>query len=250
MALKLLTKTKDIVLDLLFPIRCAACEKETGHKKKNKLICSDCLKTLSPSSSFFCPLCEAKTADGKLCFSCQLIIGGNTSSFPLDRLLNPFSYKDLAIQKIIKAFKYRFIKDLEIPLGRLMTGYLEKIKDRVDLNNLTVVPVPLHKRKFNQRGYNQSELIADKISEYLNAEMAGDCLLKTKPTKDQARLKENERPENLKNVFVCSKPWLVSGKKVMLIDDVYTTGATMKECAQVLKKAGAKEVIGLVIARG
>jgi|SRR3989344_765432 len=250
MGLNLLTTAKELFLELLFPVRCAACGKETGGKRKNKLICTICLKTLSPSLNFSCPLCEAKTADGRLCFSCNLIISNTANSFYLDRLLSPFSYKGRAIQKIIKAFKYRFIKNLEIPLGRLMTGYLEKIKDRIDLNGLTIVPVPLHKRKFNQRGYNQSELIADKISKYLTADMVGDCLLKTRPTKDQARLKENERPENLKNVFVCSKPWLVSGKRMMLIDDVYTTGATMKECAKVLKEAGAKEVIGLAIARG
>ena len=245
-----LSTIKNYFLELLFPLKCAACGEETGNKKKNRLICSECLKKLSPSSDFFCPLCEAKTADGKLCFSCQIVIGGDLAKFPLDRLLYPFSYKDSLIQTIIKAFKYRFIKDLEIPLGRLMAGYLEKIKNKVELNDLAIIPVPLYKRKFNQRGYNQSELIAAKVAEYFNADAMAGCLLKIKPTKDQASLKESDRPENLKNAFVCAKPWLVSGKRIMLIDDVYTTGATMAECARVLKTAGAQEIIGLVIARG
>ena len=257
MPLKLLTTAKEEVLELLFPIKCAVCEKETGGKRKNKLICTDCLKELSPSFNFYCPLCEARTSDGKLCFSCQLIIGngpaqrGNGKNpFYLDRLLHPFSYKDFKIQKIIKAFKYRFIKDLEVPLGRLMIKYLNKIKDKIELGNYIILPVPLHKRKFNQRGYNQSELLAVQIAKFLSGKVVKECLLKTKSTKDQAQLKEGERIGNLKNVFVCQKPESVSGKNILLVDDVYTTGATMAECARILKEAGAKEIIGLTIARG
>ena len=258
MALKLLTLIEEYFFELLFPVKCAACEKETGLKKKNRLVCSDCLKTLSPSADFFCPLCQAKTADARICFSCKILISGSGKNFLLDRLIYPFHYKNLVIQKIIKAFKYRFIKDLEIPLGRLVAGYFDKIgeKDNVGIQKffdnaeVIVIPVPLHKRKFNQRGYNQSELIARKTAGYLGITPAADCLLKIKSTKDQARLKDGQRPENLKNAFVCSKPWLISGKNILLVDDVFTTGATMNECARVLKEAGAKEVIGLAIARG
>lgn len=250
MAFKLLTSAKDCLLELLFPIKCAVCEKETGHKKKNKLVCAECLKKMPPSLDFYCPLCEAKTIDGKLCFSCRLIISNTEKSFYLDRLIYPFSYKNPAIQKVIKAFKYRFIKDLDQPLGWLMISYLDKIKGKIDLKDIVIIPVPLHKRKFNQRGYNQSELIASEISGYLNIGIINDCLLKIKSTKDQAKLEENKRFGNLKGVFLCAKPWLATGKKILLLDDVYTTGETMKECAKVLKEAGAKEVIGLAIARG
>lgn len=248
--MKLLTSVKDQFLELLFPIKCAVCGKETGSKKKNRLICTDCLKSLSPSLDLFCPLCEAKTADAGLCFSCRLIISNTENNFYLDRLLYPYSYKDPAVQKIIKAFKYHLIKGLEEPLGRLMINYLEKINGKLDLNNYVLIPVPLHRRKYNQRGYNQSELIASEISKYMSTEIIVDCLVKTKNTKDQARLKETERMTNLKNAYVCSKPWLVSGKKVLLIDDVYTTGTTMAECARVLKEAGTSEITGLAITRG
>ncbi len=250
MALKLLTTAKEEALELLFPMKCAVCEKETGGKRKNKLICTDCLKELSPSLKFYCPLCEARTADGKLCFSCNLIINNTKINFYLDRLLYPFAYQDFKIQKIIKAFKYRFIKDMEIPLGRLMANYLEKVKKQIDLNGSILIPVPLHKRKLNQRGYNQSELIARQISKSLNFERINDCLIKNKTTKDQAGLENKERIKNIKGAFVCRKPELVSGKNILLVDDVYTTGATMAECAKILKEAGAKEVIGLAIARG
>lgn len=246
----LLTSLKETVLELLFPLKCAVCEKETSNKRKNKLICTDCLKNLAPSASFFCPNCEAKTADGALCFSCLPIISNSRPKFYIDRLIHPFSYKDPAIQKIIKAFKYKFIKDLDGPIGKLMAGYLEKIKNQIEFEEFVAVPVPLHKRKFNFRGYNQTELIAAEISKTLKLEMVSDCLIKNRTTKDQAALKENRRLGNLKDAFVCAKPWLVCGKKVLLIDDVYTTGATMTECAKVLKEAGAKEIVSLVIARG
>ncbi len=278
MSLKLLTKVKEEALELLFPIKCAVCEKETGdppslklrRARKNKLICTDCLKKLSPSLNFYCPLCEARTADGKLCFSCRLIISNTENKFYLDRLFYPFFYKDFKIQKVIKAFKYRFIKDMEIPLGRLMNSYLEKAKERIDLSGSILIPVPLHKRKYNQRGYNQSELIAGQISKSLNQstqinlsarpspqilegsgfEIINDCLIKNKTTKDQAILENKERTKNIKGVFSCVKPEVIEGKNILLVDDIYTTGATMQECARILKEAGAKEITGLVIARG
>ena len=248
---KLLTALENNFVNLLFPIKCVVCKKETSLKRKNKLICMDCLKNLSPSFNFYCPLCEARTADAKLCFSCNLILNNTQNKFHLDRLIHPFPYKDWPIQKIIKAFKYHFIKDLEIPIGRLMTNYLEKVKKQIDLNSLILVPVPLHKRKYNQRGYNQSELIAKQIiSCFEKSEILTDVLKKEEPTKDQASLENDQRIKNIEGVFKCMKPEKILDKRILLIDDVYTTGATMQECAKVLKEAGAKEVIGLAIARG
>ncbi|TSC90918.1 MAG: phosphoribosyltransferase [Parcubacteria group bacterium Gr01-1014_2] len=253
MAFELLTSVKERLIELLFPVKCVVCEKETEQKRKNKFICTSCLKNLSPSLNFYCPLCEARTADAKLCFSCRALrsLGeGGQDHFYLDRLLYPFPYQDFKIQKVVKAFKYRFIKELEIPLGRLMVSYLEKIKNKIDLNDSTLVPVPLHKRKFNSRGYNQSELIAQQLSKFLNFRVANNCLIKNKATKDQASLKNEQRTKNIKGVFKCAEPEQMREKRILLVDDVYTTGTTMNECARVLKDEGAKEVIGLTIARG
>lgn len=251
MAFKLLTSVEGAFLDLFFPIKCVVCKKETGGKRKNKLICTDCLKKLFPSLNFYCPLCEARTADAKLCFSCNLIINNAKNKFYLDRLFYPFSYKDLPIQKVIKSFKYQFIKDLEIPVGRLMAGYLEKVKKQIDLDNLILMPTPLHQKKFNQRGYNQSELIAEQIiSCFKKSEVLKNILIKEKATKDQVDLESNERIKNINGAFKCLEPDKIFDKKILLIDDVYTTGATMQECARILKETGAKEIIGLAIAKG
>lgn len=249
MTLKLLTSAKDYFLELLFPVKCVVCEKETGAARKNKLICTECLKKLTPSLNFYCPLCEARSSGGEICFSCYTLSSGKPAFF-IDRLLSPFSYKETGIQKIIKAFKYHYIKELEKPLAKIMERYLEKITGEIDLAGSLVIPVPLHKRKYFQRGYNQAQLLAEHISRSLNLEIAKDCLIKSKATRDQVKLKNEERTKNLKGVFVSPKPEIVSDRKILLIDDVYTTGATMAECAKVLKEAGVKEVIGLVIARG
>ena len=248
------------LLTLLFPIKCVACERETEKAKRNKLICSGCLKVFSPSTSFYCPLCEAKSVDGGICFSCKPTANSDSrlrtgifdekDKFHLDRLFSPFSYKDPAIRKTVKAFKYDFIQGLAGPLGKLMAGYLEKINKEIDFKDFIIAPVPLHKIKFNRRGYNQSRLVAIEVSKHLDIEIGPDLILKMRPTKDQASLKEEKRAENIKGAFVCPKPEKVSGKKIMLLDDVYTTGATMNECARVLKQAGAEEVSGLAIARG
>ena len=235
------------LLTLIFPVKCAVCEKETEGAARNKLICSGCLKNFSPSTSFYCPLCQAKSLAGEVCFSC---LPAAKSKFWLDRLLSPFSYKEPSVKKMIKAFKYDFIEGLAGPIGKLMSRYLDKIKEEIDFKDYVVVPTPLHKIKFNRRGYNQSELIAAEVAKHLNLETASDLILKTKPTKDQASLKEEIRNENVKGAFICLKPESVSGKKILLVDDVYTTGATMNECARILKQAGAAEVWGLVIARG
>mgnify|MGYP001604749936 FL=1 len=235
------------LLTLLFPVRCAVCGKGTEGAKRNKLICSGCLKAFSASTEFHCPLCEAKSIGGEVCFSCLPLARGK---FHLDRLFSPFSYKEPAVRKTIKALKYDFIEGLAGPLGKLMTGYLGKIGNEVDFKDFTVIPVPLHRIKFNRRGYNQSELVAIEISKSINLGVVNDLLLKTRPTKDQASLKEERKVQNVKGSFVCPKPESVAGRKILLIDDVYTTGATMNECARVLKQSGAAEVSGLAIARG
>ncbi len=257
MAFKLLTSVKDGFLQLLFPIRCVVCERETENPpssklrraRKNKLICSDCLKNLTPSLNFYCLLCEAKSVDAGMCYSCKTIAGEN-GSFKIDKLIYPFSYREPAIQKIVKAFKYSFIKELTEPIGKLMINYLNKIGGEFSFNDYLIIPVPLHKRKYNWRGYNQSELVAQKISKYLNIGLAKNYLIKEKSTRDQVELKKDERLKNLDGAFKCSGSESISGRKILLVDDVYTTGTTMNECARVLKEAGAKEVIGLAIARG
>jgi len=108
----------------------------------------------------------------------------------------------------------------------------------------------LEKRKLKQRGFNQAEEIAKELSSFLKIPLVSDCLTKIKETLPQVELSGKKREENIKGVFLVKNNEKTRGRKVLLVDDVYTTGSTMEEAARVLKTAGAKEVWGVVVARG
>jgi ComF family protein len=145
--------------------------------------------------------------------------------------------------------KYRFIRSLADDIGTLTNKYLEKNK-LLDTKKLTVIPVPLHRLRLNWRGFNQSEIVAGHVAAHFRFEMRTDILRRIKHSIPQAEIhNRNSRIENIKNSFACKNPGLVTGKTILLIDDVSTTGSTLNACAEILKNSGAKEVIGLVFAR-
>ena len=115
--------------------------------------------------------------------------------------------------------------------------------------NSVLVPVPLDRKKLKQRGYNQSEELAKELSKITNIPVLSDVLIKTKTTASQMKLNKEERQSNIQGAFTVQNPSEIEGKKVFLIDDVYTTGSTMEECANVLRTYRTNRVFGLVIAR-
>lgn len=130
-------------------------------------------------------------------------------------------------------------KEIPIPFGP------DIVEDRV------VIPVPLHLKRFRWRGFNQSELLAENIASHFNFPLKKSALLRIKNNIPQADIKERrERLENIRGAFSCVDSEIVKGKRVILIDDVCTTSGTMSECAKILKFSGAKEVWGVVAARG
>lgn len=158
--------------------------------------------------------------------------------------IDEYSYLNPLLKKAIHTFKYNFVKDLAKPLGKLLIRKLGGAASP-DL----IIPVPLHKRKLRWRGFNQAELLAQEVAAYYNLPLLNNVLIKTKRTKPQVELTEEQRKENIKGVFQCSRPELIKNKKILLIDDVATTGSTLSECARVLKEAGAKEVRKLFLAK-
>ena len=155
---------------------------------------------------------------------------------------------------MIKIFKYEpFVKELAKDLASLVIAHFQLLDEKPSFlkknPDYVLVPVPLEKRKLKWRGFNQVEEIGKEISKFLNIPLINDILFKIKETPPQVELSEKEREENIKEVFIIRNREKILGKKILLVDDVYTTGSTMEECSQVLKKAGATEVIGIVIAR-
>ena len=147
------------------------------------------------------------------------------------------------LQKLIHLFKYGKVETLADPLGRFLIQSLP-LEERFDL----IMAMPMHWRKRWERGFNQAELLAIPVAKRYGVKLAGN-LCRRRYTKSQAGLSEAERRRNLKDAFTVIRPHQVIGKRVLLIDDVFTTGATLRAAAAVLKSAGASYVCALTLAR-
>ncbi len=133
----------------------------------------------------------------------------------------------------------------------MMLQHLLKVGANTEFfwHDAVLIPVPLDIKKLKLRGYNQSEELAKELSSVSRAPLLTNVLLKTASTKSQMELSKSEREENLRGVFLVKNAEKITNKKILLVDDVYTTGSTMNECARILKEAGAKSVYGLALAR-
>jgi ComF family protein len=171
----------------------------------------------------------------------------------LDGLFVASYYQNSILPHAIHTLKYRFIPDLALPLGTFLTETLEK--SALPLPD-ALIPVPLHRRRLRFRGFNQSALLAEVVSQTLapglEIPLLATTLLRTRFTKPQMKTdSREERLTNLKNAFALAPGTevAIAGKTLWLIDDVATTGTTLTECATVLKQHGARFVFGIVLAR-
>jgi ComF family protein len=147
------------------------------------------------------------------------------------------------LQQLVSLFKYGKIETLAQPLGRFLVSALPP-----DLRADCVVAMPMHWRKKWERGFNQAELLARPVAKRLGIRLASN-LQRARYTRSQAGLSERERRDNLRHSFVVRRPEDISGKRVLLVDDVYTTGSTLRAAARALKEAGAARIDALTLAR-
>jgi ComF family protein len=155
---------------------------------------------------------------------------------------------DTSMQLVIHTFKYRRRPSLSNILGEMLAQRLQH--QRSDKTSAAVlVPVPLHPRRGRERGFNQSILLAQTLAKTWNMPLLPRGLERIRFTQQQAKLDAQARKENVEGAFAPSRNTRFDGRSVFLIDDVFTTGATMNACAAALKSAGAGRVIGLVLAR-
>jgi ComF family protein len=220
----------------------------------NGIYPSECPVCGNPSDAFsHAPICSScwvqiKRYDGPSCSICALpfpseysrICGSCLKKNPPFSLIVTFGLYEGVLAEAISLFKFHGIRRLSRPLGRLL---LDLDIPRAD----AVVPVPLTSQGLRRRGFNQSLLIAKVIAKKIQAPLFMDTLLKVKETPPQIGLSARERQSNLKNAFKVAGD--IKGKRILLIDDVMTTGATVTECSKVLLKAGAKEILALTLAR-
>ena len=226
----------NFLADLVLPKTCLVCEKE------KTFLCHDCFSLIEINPFQYC-----------LCPKPQRVIGfgkcGRCRDSRLAGLYSAAAFDQKILKKAIHSFKYPpYLKDLAWPLAYLIILHFEILKKKIEPSSI-LIPVPLFSRKERERGFNQSKELAKILAKAWQAELICDNLIKIKNTASQAILNKEKRSENLKNAFCVLDKNAIKGKKICLIDDVYTTGATMEECARTLKEAGAKEVWGITVAR-
>ena len=225
------TKLKRIALDLLFPQWCIGCGREGNY------ICDNCRQSLSRILPPICPRCGKPQSDGMLCPACD---DENTG---IDGIRSPFVFNGV-IRQAVHELKYRNLRALAIPMAGLLHDYILENP----MPGEVLVPVPLHRKRLRERGYNQSALLAKQLGKLTGMPVIDDCLIRQHHTPPQARTTNiDERRQNVVNAFSCSNGKL-QGMKVILIDDVTTSGTTLNACAETLKKSGITSVWGLVMA--
>jgi len=229
------------LIELFFPPACPLCGVLLPPEKALAL-CPSCLQGIRPLSSPHCPRCllpyPAEEGQDHLCQACILepATFAEVSSVGL--------YED-SLRQAVHQFKYRGDFSLDRPLGGLLATVLES--SGRDFRPDLIVPVPLHLSRLRQRGYNQSLLLARVLGRRWRKPVPGRLLVRLRPTPPQQGLKAVQRRLNLKGAFGMRSA--LAGQKVLLIDDVMTTGATARECARTLLTAGASEVAVAVIGR-
>jgi ComF family protein len=236
-------KATSLALDFLFPEVCLLC----GSKKvfqEGCRICKECLDSISFISHPFCTRCGnpflTETTHDHVCGNCL----NQKPSFNHVRALGRY---EGALATIIHNLKYKQ-KFSMIHLLRFLLTHMPN-HDIIFSSYDLLIPVPLHRSRLRQRGFNQSVLLGNILKKKYRLPLCTGILKRTAPTLPQVTLPVQARKLNIKNAFHVKKIQSVEGKNILLIDDVYTTGSTMNECARVLKKSGASRVDGFVVAR-
>jgi len=254
--------SRDFILDLIFPIECLGCGTE------GVWLCKTCFRQLPLQSEQYCLNCKKPNEFGQFCPTCA-------PAYALAGVWIAGNYENRIIASLIKNLKYHFAKDLAEILGQFLILFLRNLinKGRIgeadlgagigqekiekirqtpqiifDFKNCLLIPVPLHRKRERWRGFNQTRSIAEVVSGHFNLAISYN-LIRVKHRTPQAKLGAEKRRENIRGCFSWQGKNLKNAK-IILLDDVSTTGSTLEECAKILKQAGAKEVWGLVIARG
>lgn len=223
------------LLDLLFPVHCAGCQR-SGY-----VLCPSCIAQIHPLPSPFCQHCGAPLPPGGKCKNCQY--------HPLSMSgLRALSAYQEPLRACIHALKYNGNTRLAEPLGQLLARAYTSYGLHADI----IIPVPLHSERQRQRGYNHASLLARVCSTQLGVPLHENILVRHRATLAQIDLNPKDRYQNVAGAFHCTPVFATGtlyGRRIVIIDDVCTTGATIEACAMPLFAAGAAMVWGLVLAR-
>ena len=228
-------------ISLFFPEKCPFCRTlvtSSGEEKTG--LCRDCVEAVEWITTPYCSRCGKpfpKGATAHLCSDCL------QEKHAFDQGRAAVFYEGL-MAEAIQRFKYRGDIKLTAPLSRLW----EKM-DLEDLSFEAIIPVPLHPARLRKRGFNQALLLGKILGRTTNKRVIPRALRRIRNTIPQVQLGHSERERNVRGAFAVSRQQEIKDKNLLLVDDVFTTGATVNECARVLKKSGARQVSVLTLAR-
>jgi ComF family protein len=237
---------KKILFNLLFPRHCVICETSGSY------LCKNCLNAIPINKINLCPICQSiETFAGRVCNVCE----NKRSKTYLDGLIVASHYRNPVLRETLFRFKYNFIQGLSFPLAKILAKKIITLPE-FPFADFTLVPVPLHPKRQIWRGFNQAALLAKRLQLLLNRreifmEISPALLLREKNPKPQMKIRSTfAREKNIFGSFAFNKAFANDRpKKVILVDDITTTGATLNECAKVLKRYGVEKAWGLVLGR-
>jgi ComF family protein len=237
-----------------FPADCRICGIPLLNISRTP-VCPECVAAMPPVAGATCGTCGERLlspfavsteAGEPRCGLCR------RQKPPFERASAYGSYEG-GLRELIHLLKYERVEPAADVLGRMLAEAIQKLQPGFAEGPLMIVPVPLHAAKRKERGFNQSELIirtALKVKDSKSRlSLHPELLRRRRPTQSQIGLTRHQRRENMRGAFVVTAPELVSGREILLIDDVFTTGTTVSECARVLRRAGASKVWVATVAR-
>jgi Predicted amidophosphoribosyltransferases len=217
-------KAWDYLINLVYPPRCAVCT-ELIEMGNNGILCSECLDKYESNNGIVVKYMGDSAVK-------------NTDN--LTRGYSVFDYVDIKLS--VEHFKFKGFKNDGIALGEIMYTVADRNFPYI-LNDADIlVPVPVHSKRFKERGFNQSAVLAKRLAQLSGKMCCENAIKRVRYTAPQSGLHPEQRLQNVKNAFEINQKIDIRGKKIVLIDDIFTTGATINECANILIKSGSVQV--------
>ena len=238
------------LFNTVFPSDCRICSAALTEISRLP-VCRQCIDAIRAMECELCSICgervfqftPATTDEGSTCGMCRRVRP------PFTRAVAYGSY-DAELRELIHLLKYENVRPAADLLGGYLAAAIRSLK--LDLSEWKIVPVPLHRSRRNQRGFNQAELVARAAQRQLEAaalKVRPDLLERRRQTSSQTGLTNHQRRANLRGAFVAPSPAEIRNHPILLVDDVFTTGTTAAECSRVLLRAGARAVVVATVAR-
>jgi len=228
----------DFLVSLLYPKKCVRC------KKQGNYICDNCFTGISFLEHQFCAICQKGSIDGLTHPKCD-------GSRRIDGILSAVAYRGI-VKKLIYQYKYKpYLSDLKKILGRILFEGLiqqESFAKFIE-EDVLIASIPLHQDRERVRGYNQSDLLARELSARLGIKYVPQVLIRKRKTRPQFELKKEDRIKNILGAFEVNAKYKIAikNRRIILVDDITTTGSTLRECGKILKKSGVIKVLGVTL---